>query len=270
MVHPIFEPREKIRQINMKEYIGRKFTYELGRIGEHDGSQWINPCRKKYPNTYDDSTDPNYDYVLHQVNGWTNGVTLGEPGDRIELIVKDAFLIQHNNGGRSDHKRYYSYWEYFDTNKNNIFKYKNAGFLGKLQSGDVDRCDVCFEFENGIRVEGMAWEIVAPQEWDSERVDVTFPEGFYETPEEAVEQTMQKKNDDLFGERYFPVIVFDEDTDVEKIREIMWRPKSHSTPIVKDGKIIIGTRCKPHEVDEVIFKTYELNGTVAKKQWDWE
>lgn len=91
----------------------------------------------------------------------------------------------------------------------------------------------------------------------------------FTTAEEAVKFFSDKPQDDLFGTRYFPVVVFPENIQAD-VRRIVDYAKGCSKPIVTCGNIIFGTRCKPSEFVEVINMTYQAGGKVARAlEFDW-
>lgn len=92
--------------------------------------------------------------------------------------------------------------------------------------------------------------------------------GFYETPSEAL--AAQSSSEDMFGERYFPVIAFPISTSESEIDDVVWIPKGTSQPIRTDTHIIYGSRCKSREVDDFINASYGIGGKVIRgTSWDW-
>ena len=103
-------------------------------------------------------------------------------------------------------------------------------------------------------------EFVVPHDLDVSGIDAEEIEG----------GESQKNHDDIFGERYFPVLVFPVSTPRDKVNGIIWRPKVTSDPILVGDFVVYGTRCKPHEYQEVIEGTYEAGGKVPiGVEWSW-
>lgn len=214
------------------------------------------------------------------------------PKDHVlKAKIVDAWLVEHMNGGRSDPRHYRTYSEFFDEKRKARC---NASLLGGLLyrmtqagGGDPDRVDLGIRVKlgsdapEGLRgimwdFEGCMWEVKAPEEWYSElfmdRMIFRCVDGFYATPEAAIEAFAQKKSDDMFGERYFPVISIDiEHPESARIREIAGHAKACSQPIVAHGRVFIGLRCKPYEYTDCINEIYKLGGAVPiGATWDWQ
>jgi len=210
---------------------------------------------------------------LH-VSGWA-GKVIGQTDRLVPRTIRSAALMQAANGGRGDSRKYSTYAEYFNPERRNRLATKRgSGIMGAIMlRGDDDRADIWLAFDD-FELSDSCWEICAPKEWYSEdlrgRAKFRFVDGFYADAANAIIAFQQKHHDDLFGERYFPTLVFPIDTPKEKIREIIWRPKATSEAIVTEQWIIFGTRCKPHEYEEVIEATYAAGGKVPiGVEWDW-
>jgi hypothetical protein len=208
------------------------------------------------------------------VSGWI-GKVLGEKEEVLTRTIRRASLLQASNGGRGDYRKYSSYQEYFnDERKARLTGKRAAGILGAIMSrGDDHKADISVSFDD-FEISGSCWDLTAPQEWYSEGLRhlprFRFVDGFYADAANAVIAFQQKHHDDLFGERYFPTLVFPHETEEKKIREIIWKPKSTTDPIMTEQWIIFGTRCKPHEYEEVIECTYAAGGKVPiGVEWDW-
>jgi hypothetical protein len=215
------------------------------------------------------------DYPYLYATGWC-GRVLGKKEEKLVRQVKSVHLLQAANGGRSDYNRYDTYKEYFNDKRKDLWVGKHAaGLFGAIMGprGDNDRADIVFVFDD-FELESSCWEFSRPQEWYSEahrdNPSFRFVDGFYETAQAAIDRFGQKQHEDLFGERYFPVLVFPLSTERKKMEEITWRPKVTSDPIVTKDFVIFGTRCKPHEYAEVITMTYDAGGKVPiGLEWNW-
>lgn len=251
-----FLPKKEYREFNAKSIVGKMVNLKLCHFSENKKTQYINSVKCD----------------LH-VSGWVN--TIGEIGEVIKRKVKDAYIMQHNNGGRSDYRHYDSWKDYFsESKKEKVQRYWKADLFDKINSGDgdVDTIDLIVEFKD-FQLSCTMWDHSAPEEWYSEmhKKKFSFKEGFFETAEEAKESFINKSHDDLFGERYFPVVVFNKNIDRNKMGDVLYCAKSHSKPIETKDYIVFGTRCKPSEYSSLIAETYLLGGKVAKnKEWDWE
>lgn len=215
-------------------------------------------------------------YKFLYLSDWA-GRVLGEKNTKIKRIIRKAELIQAANGGRSDHRGYSSYWDYFNADRRaRILAKRGMDLMSRVMfagGGDDERADIRLVFDD-FELTGSCWEFEAPEEWFSEALKdhpkFRFVDGFYPNADAAIKAFQQKQHEDMFGERYFPAIVFPHNVSQEKLREILWRPKTVSDPIVTDKWIVYGTRCKPHEYAEVIEATYAAGGQVPiGVEWDW-
>lgn len=253
-----FQPSQDVRSLNLNQcLIGKSLKIRLQHT--NNGSQYV-------------STDVRVtaEFSIH-LNGWINKI-LGGEGSKTTMKVKDAYLERHSNGGRTPRmgERRRTYDEYFDDEARNlVIKDLSGGIMGAIFGagrGDIDRADIIVEFDNGFKIDSMQFDIHYPYEWYSDHYKdnnlFLFVDGFYEDAQAAIKTFGLKSHDDMFGERYFPVAVLPMDVDEEKLQNILWRPKSTSNIIVKDDQIIFGTRCKPHEYEEVIDAIYEAGGKV--------
>lgn len=208
------------------------------------------------------------------LSGWAQKV-LGDKGTAIKRKIKAVYLAEHANGGRSSH-RATTYRDFFnDEHKEVVKQYWAAqGTPAALFSagGDPDQADVIVHFEDFV-IDSYCWDMRAPEEWYSElyanNVMFKFEPGFYETADAAIKAFTEKPVDDLFGERYFPIIVFPVDTKAD-VRSIAYHAKGCSKPIVTNDHIIIGTRCKAWEFRDAIQETYKAGGRVPiGYEWSW-
>lgn len=273
MTRKILLPSDEIRNFKCSDFIGKVVEIE---------------CKHKIENSQFVSTDIDGIGVL---SGWTHEflisnkglinddspeVIIGREGEKIKAEIKSIGLVESMNGGRKDKRVYYSYWEYFnEEKKEEIFDWKTSSFEDQINQeyGDIDRLDIIIQFEN-FAFQDLMDDFHYPYEWYSEihgdKVKIS-KKNFFKTDEEATEYFSNLERKTLFGERYFPVIVFPVNTDDELILDVIWRPKVCSDPIIKGKYIIYGTRCKSYEYEEVIKETYKIGGFVVKnKEWDWD
>ncbi len=270
------KPNKSIRELDFKLFIGKEVEVKFGNFNK--GKDVLDPDNQQI------SVDIEYGdkdrlYLWEYIS--RNGIIDKKKEGKSEIWkVKDAYLLIAKNGGRMNRDdRPRTYWEFWnDKQKERYHKQIQGGTMGRILmagQGDMDMCCVRIEFENDMAIEDSCWEITVPEEWYSElyKDDNKFKyvDGYYKDAYKAVESFSQKSNDDMFGERYFPVLVFGKEVEHKAIEGIIWRPKSTSTPIMMDdGTVIIGTRCKPHEYQEVIEETYKAGGKVPiGAQYDW-
>lgn len=252
-----FNPSKEIRDFDCKDLIEKTVSIKLGYLSTDKKKQYA----------FVDLKAP-----LGSVHDWI--LTQGGKETIIRRVIKDAYLMEHRNGGRGDFRHYTSYQDYFNNvKKEEVLKFWSGGLFAKIGSGsgDVDECDLVLEFE-GFKIEDHIYDLVAPEEWYSEmhRDSFKFERGFYENAEEAIRFFSDRPHDDLFGERYFPVIVFSKNTKID-VRSIAYGAKAWSKPIVTAKHIVFGLRCKSSEYVGVINETYKNRGWVARsKEWDWD
>lgn len=252
-----FKPSKEIRDFDCGDLIGKTVNIHLGHISEDKKRQYL----------YVDLKAP-----LNSIGDWVQAT--GKEKGILSKKIKCAYLMERCNGGRSDHGHYTSYKDYFNkAKKEEVIKFWRGGLLSRIGrgGGDLDECDLILEFE-GFKIEGHIYDMVAPEEWYSEmhRDSFKFERGFYKDAEEAIHFFSDRPNNDLFGERYFPVIVFPKNTKVDVLSIAYWA-KSHSKPIVTAKHIVIGLRCKPGEYAGIFKETYEKGGWVARSmEWNWD
>jgi hypothetical protein len=257
-----FSPSAEIRAFDGRKLQGLEVTITCQHTNDKNSDQYVSLEKI-----------PGYDF-LH-ASGWA-GQVLGEKDEKLKRKIVSCYLMQATNGGRSDRRHYNTYWAYFNDERKDRWSGKEAmGVMGAVLglSGDDHRADVVLEFED-FTLESSAWDFERPQEWYSEihkdKPVFRFVDGFYENAEKAVNAFRQKNHDDIFGERYFPVLVFPVSTPRDKVNGIIWRPKVTSDPILVGDFVVYGTRCKPHEYQEVIEGTYEAGGKVPiGVEWSW-
>lgn len=257
-----FEPSSKIREIREDLFVGKIAELKLGHTNQDKTDQYVSaehPLFKEYG---------------FWINGWT-GRVLGKEGSVIRKKITGFKLVEHRNGGRS-WGEYTSYRDFFnDRRKEQVQGYWSGGMLGKIlkPGGDPDQADVIISFGD-FKIDSFCWDLKAPEEWYSDlhcdEPRFRFVDGFYDSAESAVNAFRQKSHDDIFGTRFFPVVVFPAEK-ADKAKNIACGAKSCSKPILAGDSIIIGTRCKPYEFDSVIEQTYEEGGRIPiGVEWDWE
>ncbi len=266
-----FGPRDDIRNFNGDDYVGKLATLELGRI--QNGRQQcdlvsISGVMKK--GMWQSPFAGCFDWIPRQYGK--------KEGDRLRRRIKKVELIEHANGGRSTTNRAKTYAEFFDEERKQMVQAMwGGGLMARIMrgGGDPDRADLIITFKD-FKLENTCWDFVAPEEWYSEMhaddYRFQFEAGFYANAEEAIERFTDKPHDDLFGERYFPVIVFPfSKENIRLARDIGGWAKACSKPIATGEHVVVGTRCKPSEFAGVIERTYENGGQVAKAMdWNWD
>lgn len=270
MAQLIFEPSEEIRNFDGRKLVGREVTITL----RHTNAD-VSLKKEAATDQYVVVASLWKEYAFLSCAGWC-GKVLGKKSDTIKRVIRRCTLMQHANGGRSDHREADTYREFFnEAQRKKVESGRGMGLIGKVMggAGDDDQADVVLHFDD-FKLDSFAFEFRAPQEWQSEalREDnrFKFVDGFYEDADKAVDAFSQKSSDDMFGTRFFPVLVFPREMSKDKLDEITWRPKSTSDPVLVGGSIVIGTRCKSHEYDEVIRMTYAAGGRVPiGLEWNW-
>jgi hypothetical protein len=270
----IFEPSEEYRNFDGRVFVGKMATLVLHKPNE-SGRQQVS--LKSIGGTPWSKRD-HYKHPLSSVYDWVER-PIGKGDTTIRRKVLGIHLIEAANGGRSSSRTVPSYREYFnEEQKKRVLDHWRAGVIGRLtrnHGGDLDRADIIITFKD-FKLETRCWEMKAPQEWKSELyagdLEPRLERGFYKDADEAIHFFGDKPNDDLFGERYFPVLAIELDhKNTSDLMNAAWRAKSHSDPIVTSKHLLIGTRCKPHEYAKVITNAYEIGGKVVRgMQWDWE
>jgi hypothetical protein len=268
----VFGPEQSIREFDGRKLEGTVLKLELGHLNTYSAD----PDKPKEPtDQYVRIVQQQLPSPLFMPSGWI-GRILGKDKEVIERTLRKAVLLEHRNGGRRDNNEYSSYAEFFNADRRKeVEAYRGGGLTLKLLrgGGDPDQADVKFYFDD-IIIEDSCWSMCCPEEWYSEMHAKSplfrFVDGFYENAEKAIEAFTQKKYDDMFGERYFPVCAFPHGTDQEIMENIRNQPKAASGVIVTDKWVIFGTRCKPYEFSSVIEETYKAGGKVpigAEYSW---
>ena len=262
-----FGPRREVRDFDGSVFVGKTATIRLGHTHEP-----LNSDQYVHVESIDgeelDWTSP------IRASGWA-GRYLGDKDTTIRRKIKDVVLIEHMNGGRGSNRTVRTYAEFFnDDQKALVQRIWDGGLMAKLSrhGGDPDRADVIVRF-NDFKLDSFAWDFRAPEEWYSElhkgKETFRFDDGFYDTAAEAIADFSTKSSDDLFGTRFFPVLVYPEG-EGHKVKDVAGGAKSCSDLIISRGLAIVGTRCKPYEYAGVIEEAYATGGRVARnRQWDW-
>jgi hypothetical protein len=267
------KPCKAIRELDLRKIIGLEVVLHGQHSDDKKTDQYFN-IKKESEDKINEILGEGCRFYF---NGWV-GRYVGEKDAEVKTKISDAYLMNHANGGRDWSKRSYTYKEFFDDKQRaKIDAERMGGLMARLTrqgSGDPDRADIILKFENGMKLETMQWDIECPEEWYSELHATDsrfrFVDGFYPDAEKAIEAFSKKGNDDMFGERYFPVLAFPKSTPNETIQDVIWRPKAVSDPILTQDYIVYGSRCKPHEFAETIDLTYKVGGKVPiGVEWNW-
>lgn len=258
-----FDPSKEIRSLDSKNFIGKMVNVKLGHT---EG--------KEKRNQYISITAPFFHYNISYLCGWVNKY-MGKEGTSYKRKVRSFYLIERSNGGRSSSKRYSSYGEYYSDRKKEILEYwKNSSNIYFIEHY-IDLCDIGIILSDGTHIESIAFGVRAPEEWKSEihknNPNFKFADGFYPSSYDAISAFSKKYRNDIFGTRFFPVLVFNSNIKNTDVKDILWIPKSCSDAIKVGKKIVIGTRCKINEYKRVIESTYKVGGKVpVGVEWDWE
>lgn len=264
--------------------IGDKVEIQICHYAHNRETQKSDDQSKIWVNVVHSEINEFEDWKLRLGGGYMNNPYpkdyFGDSGNfrktSIEGVLKDFCFKEHMNGGRGNVKSYSSITEYFaDPLVKELFFKKIKGGLFGMQAGDPDKVD----FECSIRLvefpitavfKESIWEDFIPREWYNEVYADAIKElstiNSWDTYEEAFEN--QQRQDDLFGERYFPVIKAPLNLK-EVMLECAGNFKSHSKPIDDGTYVYIGLRSKSYELSEM-SEVYNQGGTILKhKEWDW-
>ena len=254
------------------DLIGQKLPFLLIR---HDSSSlWKSPNLQHHKQQIGAIIQQTRDIL-------TFDVTPDVKSEVFEVEILAACFMEAANGGRSNLNQYDTVPEYFGDPKvkATIQKRITADLMDRIGvGGDPERLSMLLKFKVAdqlFEVDSSLWAYAPPWEWYSDTFKdwkgFMFPDGFYVDAEAAIASYALKKTDDLFGERYFPVVVFSKDKlDYEQFMDVCTSCKSTSQVIQKDGNWIKGTRCKPSEYVDVITECYEKGGQVPIGiEWSW-
>ena len=194
-------------------------------------------------------------------------------------VVTRTVVMEHSNGGRTNTKKYSSVQEYLaDPIVKAACKDIIVGGLGARISrngGDPDRVDFVRTFKiDGYSAEftvsDSCYDSVIPQEWlnefNSDTIVGLSKCGVWPDADSAIRNT--ESNDDLFGERLFPVLKAPKELS-SLMQDICYGFKSYSDPLMDDEFVYIGIRSKTYEIG-TIKKIYEAGGWILQfQEWDW-
>jgi hypothetical protein len=268
-----FEPSKTIREFKCSSLVGKPVNI----LCEHfDNETFGTDSKDKKPATNQFvriERCPKADVHLF-ASGWA-GKVLGKKNEKIKRVIRKVTLIESMNGGRGDWEEYSSYADFFNNQrKKRVIASWSGGIFGRFggSGGDPDRADIRFYFDD-FMIEDFRFDFTAPEEWYSElylkQADIDR-ERCYANAKEAVEAFSAKCRDDMFGERYFPVLAFPASTPRDVVMSVANGAKSSTKPIVGKDWIVMGARCKPHQFAEVIEATYVSGGAIPKdREWDW-
>lgn len=192
-------------------------------------------------------------------------------------IIEDIKFLEKSNGGRSNEKEYSSVQDYFNDPKvkRNIEQKCKAGVLSFI-SGDPDKVSIKTKIklnivpEQLIVVELGVYDDFVPPEWYNEFhadiLDRLLTKEHYASSSEAINGLTY--HEDLFGDRYFPVIKASIDK-IEQMKILASEFKNWSKPLFNDQFVFIGLRAKPDEI-YTIEDIYNAGGYILKNvDWDW-
>lgn len=194
-------------------------------------------------------------------------------------VMLKTVVMEHSNGGRSNENVYNSVTEYLadPVVKELCRAHINGGLAYALSSngGDPDKVDYVVtckfdDFPEEFTVENRSYDSIIPQAWLNEFCSDTIVGlskcGVWPDAESAIKNT--ERNDDLFGERLFPVLKAPKEL-ASLMRDICYGFKSYSDPLEDDEFVYIGIRSKIYEIC-TINEIYAAGGWILQyQQWDW-
>lgn len=271
-----FEPSKECRNFKASSFVGKKVNLQLQHT---DASKTVITPVKKATKQYVYTRFKTVLGDLH-IGDWADCV-LGKEKEELPAKIVRASLLEASNGGRSDWQEYDSYKAFYNKQRKEMCfkKYRGGLFYCMGHPGNADEADIRLVLQvkdKTITLTGRAYALHAPQEWYSECVleghpDLDkFPKGFYKDAEEALHFFNDKPVDDLFGTRFFPVMVFPKKEKFIKVaRDLSYAPKSCSDPVIGKKYIVYGLRCKEYQLD-VIKEIYASGGFIARSmQYEW-
>ena len=261
----MFAPTKQIRDIKSEDFIGKYVTFLICH-----GNNQMDKDKVITDHYLSSQNDIGCDIFL---SGWA-GKKVGKIKSKIKKKIVDFVLIEKSNGGRTDTSEHRSYKSFFSSKRKKIIEEMLSdpfNFQFKY-SGDPDRADTIVRF-NDFEIESTSWSVHYPYEWYSDfhkkNKVFEFENGFYASADEAIDAFERKSVDDLFGTRYFPVIVMPKKKH-GYAQNIAMKAKSCSNMIAKGRNVIIATRCKEYEYDEIISDTYSCGGKIPiDVEWNW-
>jgi hypothetical protein len=213
-----------------------------------------------------------YDYIsnIFGINEFDE--TIGKPTFTVNVV--SVVYKQHSNGGRTNNKDYPSIDAYVnDPITKKLYQQKLKSSFFDLSPGDPDSVDAIYTIEyNGqlFNLSGTHYDIIPPDWYSEEHQDTgkrLSKSVAYDTAEEALNSLGEPTND-LFGQRYFPVVKCDR-ANLSSVVNECENFKSCSKPIFFGNYAFIGIRSKTHEVN-YIRDVYKAGGVVLKnEEWNW-
>ena len=212
---------------------------------------------------------------VHNIYGWCD-IDFNQIKDMPIIYgeVVDCYMAEHMNGGRDNATRYQTVNEYFSDPlvKQRVMQHSYGDMVDRMQySGNPDQVDlvvvVKFGYNNTIaHFNTKMYDAEPPMSWYTEKFgdlpQFKFSQGFFANSTDAIKCFDGQCEDDLFGSRYFPVVVVPMTVEKELVDELVYIAKGHSNFLVIDDNWVVGLRCKPDEYQDCIEKCYEIGGKV--------
>lgn len=193
----------------------------------------------------------------------------------VNATLVNIYYMQGSNGGRSNQKRYDSIADYVaDPITKQLYLTALKSGMFDRPCGDADKVDKIFNFTafgTKFTIQEHMYDEILPPEWYSEEFQETAvllaKADVYPTADEAISN--QEKRDDLFGDRFFPVVVYPKDK-LEIAKELVQEFKNWSNPLFFEDKVFFGIRAKSCEIWN-LKNVYESGGHVLiNQEWDWD
>lgn len=258
----------------------RHYAPQRGDFSNPDKSKiWVTVSNPANPDEWDD-----YEYLGggYISNLFPEGYFDAEDGtfkkQKLTGVVTKTVVMEHSNGGRDNNKEYSSVQEYLaDPIVKEACRHVTVGGLSARISrcGDPNQVDFVRTFKidgysEEFTIKDSGYSNIMPQEWMNEFHANTI-EGLskckvWDTAQQALNNT--KSTDDLFGERYFPVLKAPVEL-TSKMQSICDGFKSQSTPLTDSEFVYIGIRSKSYEIG-TINEIYEAGGWIlCYQEWNW-
>lgn len=194
-------------------------------------------------------------------------------------IVTRTVVMEHSNGGRINTKEYSSVQEYLADPivKAACREHITGGLMARIArgGGEPDRVDFIRTFkidgyDSEFTVTDSCYDSIIPQGWINEFhsnvITVLAKCKVWDTAEQALQNS--ESTDDLFGERYFPVLKAPVVL-TATMQSICDGFKGYSTPLTDSEFVYIGIRSKSYEIDN-IKEIYDAGGWIlCDQEWDW-
>lgn len=193
--------------------------------------------------------------------------------NQIEVdLVKPGVYLEHYNGGRTNCKEYDTIEAYLncDFAKECYNKWLEDNSEWKFEyEGTPSNLDYIMTFnlvkENQVvTLKDIIYDIKIPEHWYKDRykdVLVKLEEAELYENQDDVDVIIR---DDLFGKRYFPVVLFPDET------VFVTLCKTWSSPLHGERGVYYGLRVTSHDVEYIHSVVYGNNGKVLKGvEWDW-